>query len=83
MKIRLSGHSAYCYRILYSMDTQISLPYPKAYPTGYLRKFFPKIIRNLLGCEITEYNIEVVHIHMVMIILTSYKVSEIVGRIKS
>jgi len=34
------------------------------------------------GCEIIEYNIQVDHIHMVMIIPLRYPVSEVVGRIK-
>ena len=39
-------------------------------------------MRSLPGCEIIEYNIQIDHIHMVMIILPRYKVSEAVGRIK-
>jgi len=38
---------------------------------------------SLPGCEIIEYNIQIDHIHMVMIIPPSYKVSEVVGRIKA
>ena len=34
------------------------------------------------GCEIVEYNIQVDHIHMVMIIPPKYAVSNVVGRIK-
>ena len=52
------------------------------YGGGYLRKLFPKIMRSLPGCEVIEYNIQIDHIHMVMIIPPSYKVSEVVGRIK-
>jgi len=50
--------------------------------SGHLRKLFPKIIRSFPGCEIIEYNIQVDYIHMVMIIPPSYKVSEVLGRIK-
>jgi len=39
-------------------------------------------MRSIPGCEIIEYNIQVDHIHMVMVIPSSYKVSEVVGRIK-
>ena len=34
------------------------------------------------GCEIMKYNIQVDHIHIVMIIPPKYAVSDVVGRIK-
>lgn len=34
------------------------------------------------GCEIMEYNIQVDHIHLVMIIPPKYAVSDVVGRLK-
>jgi putative transposase len=34
------------------------------------------------GCEMVEYNIQVDHIHMIMIIPPKYAVSDIVGRMK-
>jgi len=40
-------------------------------------------MRSLRGCEIIEYNIQMEHIHMVMIILPKYKVSEVIRRIKA
>ncbi len=51
--------------------------------SGYLRKLFPKIMRSLPGCEVIEYNIQIDHIHMVMIIPPKYKVSEVISRIKA
>jgi len=86
MEIRLSGHSAYrteYHRISYSIGIQISPPYPNPGLRGYLRKLFPKIIRSLPGCEIIEYNIQVDHIHMVMIMPPKYKVSEVISRMKA
>jgi len=52
---------------------------------GYLRKLFPKILRSLPGCEILEYNIQVDldHLHMIMIIPPKYSVSDIIGQIKA
>ena len=82
MEIRLSGHSAY--RTEYHL-VWVSKYRRRTLNPGlrrYLRKLFPKIIRRLPGCEIIEYNIQIDHIHMVMIIPPRYKVSEIVGRIK-
>jgi len=33
-------------------------------------------------CEIIEYSIQIEHIHMVVIVTPSYKISEVIGRIK-
>jgi len=82
MEIRLSGHSAYRteYHIVWISKYRRPILNPGL--RGHLRKLFPKIMGSLPGCEIIEYNIQIDHIHMVMIIPLSYKVSEIVGRIK-
>ena len=65
------------------MDIQISPPYPKSWFTGVPKKTFPKMLRSFPGCEIIEYNIQIDHIHMVMIIPPKYKVSEVISRIKA
>jgi len=75
MEIRLSGHSAY--------RTEYRRGILNPGLRGDLRKLFPKIIRSLPGCEIIEYNIQIDHIHMVMIIPPKYKVSEVISRIKA
>jgi len=82
MEIRLSGHSAYRieYHIVWIPKYRRRILNPGL--SGYLRKLFPKIMRSLPGCEIIEYNIQVDHIHMVIVIPPSYKVSEVAGRIK-
>ena len=82
MEIRLLDHSAYRieYHIVWIQKYLRHILNPGL--SGYLRKLFPKIMRSLPGCEIIEYNIQVDHIHMVIIILPSYRVSEVVGRIK-
>ena len=49
---------------------------------GYLTKLFPKVLKEMPGCEIVSYNMQVDHIHMVMIIPPKYSVSEVVGRLK-
>jgi len=61
----------------------IFLYFPISGLRGYLRKLFPKIIRSLPGCEIIEYNIQIDHIYMVMIIPPKYKVSEVISRMKA
>ena len=49
---------------------------------GYLRKLFPKILREMPGVEIVEMSIQVDHIHAIVIIPPKYSVSEVIGRIK-
>ena len=48
----------------------------------YLAKLFPKLLRELPGCEIVEQNIQAEHIHTVMVIPPRYAVSAVVGRLK-
>ena len=83
MEIRLSGHSAYRteYHIVWVSKYRRRILNPGL--RGYLRKLFPKIMRSLPGCEIIEYNIQIDHIHMVMIIPPKYKVSEVISRMKA
>jgi len=47
-----------------------------------LRKLFPKVVRNLSGCEIVEYSMHPDHIHLIMIIPVKFSVSDLMGRIK-
>ena len=48
----------------------------------YLSKLFPKIIKEMPGCEIIEQNIPVDHIHMLMVIPPKYAVRDVIGEIK-
>jgi putative transposase len=49
---------------------------------GYIEKVLPKILREMPGCEILEKNIQVDHIHMVMVIPPKYAVSDVIGKLK-
>jgi len=49
---------------------------------AYLSKLFPKVLKSMPGCEIVEVNIQVDHIHMLMVIPPKYAVSEVVGKMK-
>ena len=82
MEIRLSGHGAYRteYHIVWIPKYRRRILNPGA--RGYLAKLFPKVVRGLPGCEIVSCNMQVDHIHMVMIIPPKYSVSEVVGRLK-
>ena len=82
MQTRLSGHTAY--RIEYHL---VWIPKAcrrilKPGVAGYLRNRFPKLLRQLPGVEIVTQNIQIDHVHTVMIIPPRYAVSEVVGRLK-
>ena len=80
METRLSAHSAYRteYHIVWIPKYRRLLLNPGL--RRCLRKLFPKILRSLLSCEIIEYNIQVDHIHMNMIIPPKYSVSDVIGQ---
>ena len=82
MEIRLSGHSAYGteYQIIWIPEYRRRVLNPGV--RGYLVKVFPKVLRSMSGCEILERNIQVDHIHLLMVILPKYAVSDLAGRIK-
>ena len=83
METKLSGHTAYRteYHIVWIPKYRRRILNPGV--RGYLKKLFLKILRSLLGYEIIEYNIQVDHIHMVMIITPKYSVSDVIGQIKA
>jgi REP element-mobilizing transposase RayT len=49
---------------------------------GYISRLFPKIMRRMPGCEIIERNIQVDHIHLIIVIPPKYAVSDVIGEIK-
>ena len=49
---------------------------------GYLSKLFPKVLRTMPGCEMVEQNIQLDHIHMLMVIPPKYAVSDVIGEMK-
>ena len=82
MEIRLSGHGAYRteYHIIWIPKYRRRILNPGV--RGYLVKLFLKLLRSMPGCEILEENIQVDHIHLLMVIPPKYAVSDVVGRIK-
>ena len=82
MEIRLSGHSAYHteYHIVWIPKYRYRVLNPGV--KAYLVKLFPKVMKELPGCEIVKYSIQADHIHMVMIIPPKYSVSAVVGKMK-
>ena len=50
---------------------------------AYLRKLFPKLIREMPGVEIEELGMARDHLHMVVLIPPKYAVSDVIARLKS
>jgi len=48
----------------------------------YFAELLPKVLATMAGCEIVECNIQVDHIHMLMVIPPKYSVSDVIGRMK-
>ena len=82
MEIRLSGHGAYRteYHIVWIPKYRRRILNPGV--RGYLVKVLGKVVRGMPGCEIIEENIQVDHVHLLMIIPPKYAVSDVVGKIK-
>ena len=82
MENRFSGHTVYRteYHIVWIPKYRRKILNPGA--RGYLRKLLPKVLREMPGVEMVEMNMQVDHIHAVMIIPPKYAVSDVIGRIK-
>ena len=83
MENRLSGHTVYRtqYHVVWipKYRRRILNPGVKA----YLERVFPKILESMPGVEFVEQNIQVDHIHTVMIIPPKYAVSDVVAQLKA
>ena len=82
MENRLSGHSVYRteYHVVWIPKYRRRILNPGM--KEYLVRLWPKILEQIPGVEIVEQNIQVDHIHTIMIIPPEYAVSEVIGRIK-
>ncbi len=82
METRLSGHGVYRteYHIVWIPKYRCRILNPGV--RGYLSKLFPKVLRGMPGCEVLEQNIQVDHIHLLMVIPPKYAVSDVVGEMK-
>ena len=49
---------------------------------GYMSKLLPRVLDRMPGVEIVEKNIQIDHVHIVMIIPPKYRVSDVVAEIK-
>ena len=82
METKLSGHGVYRteYHVVWIPKYRRRILNPGV--RGYISKLFPKVLRGMPGCEILEQNIQVDHIHLLMVIPPKYAVSEVIGRVK-
>ena len=82
MENRLSGHSVYRteYHVVWIPKYRRRIL--NSGVKEYLKKTWPRIVRGIPGVEIIEENIQVDHIHAVMIIPPKYSVSDVIGRLK-
>ena len=82
MDIRFSGHTAYRteYHVIWIPKYRRKILKPGL--ADYLRKIFPRILKEMPGVEFLEQNIQLDHIHTIMVIPPRYSISEVVGRIK-
>ena len=82
METRLSGHGVYRteYHIIWIPKYRRRILNPGV--KEYISKIFPKVLRGMPGCEIVEQNIQVDHIHLLMVIPPKYAVSEVIGQMK-
>ena len=82
MEARVSGHSVYRteYRIVWIPKYRRRILNPGV--KGYISKLFPRVLRSMPGCEIVEQNVQVDHVHLIMVIPPKYAVSDVIGEIK-
>ena len=83
MENRLSGHSVYRteYHVVWIPKYRRQIL--NSGIKEYLNKLWPKILKGIPGVEILEQNIQVDHIHTIIIIPPKYSVSDVIGRIKA
>ena len=82
METRLSGHGVYRteYHVVWIPKYRRRILNPGV--KGYISKLFPKVLKGMLGCEMVEQNIQIDHIHLLMVIPPRYAVSEVIGQMK-
>ena len=82
METRLSGHGIYRteYHVIWIPKYRRLILNPGV--RGYVSKLFLKVMKAMPGCEIKEQNIQIDHIHLLMIIPPKYAVSEVIGEMK-
>ena len=83
MKVKLSGHTAYYTQYHITWITKYRRRILNPGVKLYLSKLFPKIIKQMIGVKIEEYNIQIDHIHLLMIIPPKYRIADVVAQLKA
>jgi len=81
VETRLSGHGAYRteYHVVWIPKYRRRILNPGA--KAYFVRLLPKVLRGMPGCEVVSLNVQVDHVHMV-VIPPKYAVSAVIGRVK-
>ena len=82
MENRLSGHGVYRTQYHIVWITKYRRRILKPGLVSYLEKMIPGMERVMPGCEVEELNVQIDHIHMIIIIPPKYRVSDVIGKIK-
>jgi len=82
METRQSGHAVYRteYHIIWIPKYRRRILNPGV--RAYLEKIVPIAVESMPGCEVLKWNMQVDHIHLVMVIPPKYAVSKVIGRMK-
>jgi putative transposase len=82
VETRLSGQGVYRteYHVVWIPKCRRRILNPGV--KGYLSELFPKVMKRMPGCEMIDQNIQLDHIHMLMVIPPKYAVSDVIGEIK-
>lgn len=82
MEVYRTGHGLYRaqYHIVWIPKYRRRILNPGV--SAYLRKLFPKVIRQMPGVILVEQNIRIDHIHSIMIIPPKYSQAAVIGQIK-
>ena len=83
MEVRYSSHSVYktIYHIV--MTTKFRRKVLNPGFGKYAKEVIESVVKEMEGVEIEEINVQVDHVHMIMIIPPKYAVSSVIGVIKS
>ena len=83
MQIHFTSHSAYRleYHIVWVCKYRRRILKPGM--TSYIEKLLHGLLRNMPGVELKEIGFDKDHLHLVMEIPPSYRISEVMGKLKS
>jgi len=83
MKVIKSSHSVYWlqYHVVWVCKYRRRILNPGV--CTYLRRIFPKLLRQIPGVTIESIGFDRDHLHMLMIIPPKYAIAEVVGKLKS